>query len=173
MFMCIGRILYLIAKHSEKLKQSVNRKSKLFYYRHIYGNQFQIGDIRFKKGFFVSITNGGTIKIGNHVFFNNNCSINVRVKVTIGDDCCFGENVRIYDHNHRYEDRDVLICDQGFTEDEVVIEEDCWIASNVTILKGVHIGKHSVVGAGVVVYKDLPAYSITFCKQDLITQNIK
>ena len=52
------------------------------------------------------------------------------------------------------------------------IEEDCWIGSNVTILKGVHIGKHSVVGAGVVVYKDLPAHSLTVCKQNICTQKI-
>ena len=66
-----------------------------------------------------------------------------------------------------------MIWDQRFTESVVVIEEDCWIASNVTILKGVHIGKHSVVGAGVIVYKDLPAYSVTFCKQELINKNIE
>ena len=58
---------------------------------------------------------------------------------------------------------------RGFS---VFIEEDCWIGSNVTILKGVHIGKHSVVGAGVIVYKDLPAHSLTVCKQNICTQKI-
>ncbi len=93
----------------------------------------------------------------------NNC----KGKISIGDNCIFGENVKLYDHNHKHSGGDKLISQQGFVSDEIVIDEDCWIGSNVTILKGVHIGKHSVVGAGVIVYKDLPANSITICKQNI------
>lgn len=82
----------------------------------------------------------------------------------------FGENVHLYDHNHNYEEKDVLICNQGFSSDEIIIEEGCWIGSNVTILKGVHIGKHSVIGAGVIVYKDLPENSLTINKQNIVTK---
>lgn len=66
-----------------------------------------------------------------------------------------------------------MICKQGFISDEIVIEDDCWIGSNVTILKGVHIGRHSVVGAGVIVYKDLPENSVTICKQNIVTDSIE
>ena len=43
---------------------------------------------------------------------------------------------------------------------QVVIEDDCWIGSNATILKGVRIGRGSVIGAGAIVSKDIPPYSI-------------
>ena len=37
--------------------------------------------------------------IGNHVFFNNDCSINCKDEIIIGNNCILGENVRIYDQN--------------------------------------------------------------------------
>lgn len=48
-----------------------------------------------------------------------------------------------------------LICDK-----EVIIEDDVWIGSNSVILPGVRIGKGAIIGAGAVVSKDVPAYSI-------------
>lgn len=42
----------------------------------------------------------------------------------------------------------------------ITIEEDCWIGGNVTILCGVTIGKGTVIGAGSVVTKDIPAESV-------------
>ena len=42
----------------------------------------------------------------------------------------------------------------------VVIEDDVWCGANVTILKGVTIGRGSVVAAGAVVTKSCPPYSI-------------
>jgi len=42
----------------------------------------------------------------------------------------------------------------------VVIEEDVWCGANVTILKGVHIGKGSVIAAGAVVIRDVGEYEI-------------
>ena len=68
---------------------------------------------------------------------------------------------------------DKLISKQGFQSDEVVIEDDCWIATNVTILKGVHVGRHSVIGTGVILYKDVPANSVIVCKQELRKVNKK
>jgi maltose O-acetyltransferase len=42
----------------------------------------------------------------------------------------------------------------------IIIEDDVWIATRATILKGVHIGKGAVVAAGAVVTRNVPAYSI-------------
>ena len=43
---------------------------------------------------------------------------------------------------------------------DIVVKDDVWIGTNVIILPGVHIGKGSVVGAGAVVTKDVPEYSV-------------
>lgn len=161
-------LLYLFTKHITRLKNTINRKVKIISLKLQYGNQFQAEKFHFRKGFSVFIEENGILKIGKNVFFNNYCSITARQKISIGNNCIFGENVKLYDHNHKYKDKTKLICKQGFVSEEIVIEDDCWIGSNVTILKGVHIGKHSVVGTGVVVYKDLPTNSIIICKQNTI-----
>lgn len=67
----------------------------------------------------------------------------------------------IYTSNHCMDRVDVPMWRQGFTEVRpVVIEDDVWIGARVTLLPGVHIGRGSVIGAGSVVTKDVPAYSI-------------
>ena len=48
----------------------------------------------------------------------------------------------------------------------MVVEDDCWIGSYVTILDGVTIGKGSVIGAGTVVTKDIPKGSIVVDKKE-------
>ena len=53
----------------------------------------------------------------------------------------FGENVKVYDHNHCYKDRTRLIKEQGYTSAPIHIGEHCWIGSNTIILKGVTIWK--------------------------------
>ena len=83
----------------------------------------------------------GQLTIGKKCFFNHGCSINCMYKIIIGDDCIFGENVKIYDHNHNYKNN-TLIREQGFSTNEVIIGNNCWIGSNVTILKNVHIGNN-------------------------------
>ena len=81
-------------------------------------------------------------------------------KVTIGCDVMFGPRVIIIPENHNFESTDLTIREQGVTRAPVVIEDDCWIGCNVTILSGVTIGKGSIVAAGAVVNKSLPPGSI-------------
>jgi acetyltransferase-like isoleucine patch superfamily enzyme len=45
-------------------------------------------------------------------------------------------------------------------EKSIIIEDDAWIAANVTILAGVHVGKGAIIGTGSVVTKDVPAGAI-------------
>jgi acetyltransferase-like isoleucine patch superfamily enzyme len=52
------------------------------------------------------------------------------------------------------------IRDQGVTNKGIVIDDDVWVGSNVTFLDGVHVGTGCVIGAGAVVTKDLPPYSV-------------
>lgn len=114
------------------------------------------------------IGKNGEVNIGNNVFFNNYCSLNAIERIIIGDGTIFGENVKVYDHNHCYQDPNVPIKEQGFTSAPVNIGKHCWIASNVVILKGVTIGDNCVIGAGCVIYKDVPEESVMINKQELV-----
>lgn len=76
--------------------------------------------------------------------------------VEIGRDVLLGPRVSILPENHVFADVERPIKEQGVVRDGVVIEDDCWIGSNVAILAGVRIGRGSVVAAGAVVTKDVP-----------------
>lgn len=143
-----------------------------FYYKIIYGKHLQMGkNFQFRKGFSLLLDKKGCVAIGNDVFFNNFCTICAMKEITIGDGTIFGENVKIYDHNHIYSDPTVLIKYQGYTSAPIHIGKHCWIGSNVTILKGVTIGDNCVIGAGCVVYKDVPKQAILINRQELIEKS--
>lgn len=128
-------------------------------------------NVTFRKGFSLMIDKTGKVIIGNNVFFNNYCSINANEQITIGDGTLFGENVKVYDHNHCYKDVDVPIKEQGFTTAPISIGKHCWIGSNVVILKGVTIGNNCVIGAGCIIYKNVPANTVVVNKQELLYKN--
>lgn len=138
---------------------------KKMLYKLIFREKVKFGKgFTFRKGFSISIEEKGVIEIGEEVFFNNYCSLNALDNIKIGDNCIFGSNVKIYDHNHRFKNKEKKIMDQGYTKAPVKIGRDCWIGSNVTILKGVTIGNNVIIGAGCVIDKDIPDDNIV--KQD-------
>jgi acetyltransferase-like isoleucine patch superfamily enzyme len=95
---------------------------------------------------------GGRLEIGDRVFINYGCSISAHTLVRIGDLCNIGQYAILLDcdyHNPRH--------DGGHGEPApVVLEDGVWLAARVTVLKGVTIGRGSIVAAGSVVTKDVP-----------------
>ncbi|WP_243386622.1 glycosyltransferase [Bifidobacterium primatium] len=130
-------------------------------YRVVYGRHMRWGKaFHMRRGFQATVENGGEIVIGDNVFFNNGCGLHARKRIEIGSETIFGENVHVYDHNHRFADPTVAIKEQGYSEAAVTIGRHCWIGSNVTILKGSTIGDNTVIGAGCVISGDIPADSV-------------
>ena len=80
--------------------------------------------------------------------------------VKIGKRCLIAAHSGIFANNHKYGDPLRYIADQGVTCKGITIEDDCWLGHAVTVIDGVTIGKGSVIGAGAVVTKDIPPYSI-------------
>ena len=103
---------------------------------------------------------GDSLKIGNHVGFAQNCFLEVRGKITIGDDCIFASGVNMAAENHNFSDVNKPIRQQGATKKGITIGRDCWIGTKVVILDGVTIGDGCVIAAGAVVNKDVPPYSV-------------
>lgn len=77
----------------------------------------------------------------------------------------FGENVKIYDHNHRFQ-KDSPIKEQGYSNGEVHIGGHCWIGSGVIILKGADISDNCVIGAGSVISGYIPEGCIAVSKRN-------
>ena len=126
---------------------------KLLYQNHIHFGK----SVSIRRYFRLMIEPGGNVVIGDHTFFNHNCSLNAHEKIQIGNHCIIGENVKMYDHNHSFSNVDKPIYQQGFRTAPIIIGDNCWIGSDVTILKGVTIGDNVVIGAGCLIKEDIPS----------------
>lgn len=98
---------------------------------------------------------GTNIKMGDQVFLNFNCTILDVMSVTIGSRTLLGPGVQIYTATHPldYRERSTGL---EFAR-PVVIGEDVWVGGGAIICPGVSIGARSVIGAGSVVTRDIPA----------------
>jgi len=98
---------------------------------------------------------GEHIVLGNNVFFNFNCVVLDVAQVTIGNNVLFGPNVQLYTATHPL---DVRQRRSGLEAGHpITIGNDCWIGGSVIINPGITIGERSVIGAGSVLTKNIPA----------------
>lgn len=99
---------------------------------------------------------GKNITVGKNVFINACCHFQDQGGITLGDNCLVGHNVVFATLNHGFapEER------QSMLPAPIVVGRNVWIGSNSTILPGVTIGDNSIIAAGSVVTKDVPANAI-------------
>ena len=101
---------------------------------------------------------GSHIHVGKNFFANYNCTIIDVAKVIIGDNCQMAPNVAIYTAGHPvHPDTRNTAYEYG---KEVRIGDNVWIGGNTVICPGVTIGDCCVIGAGSVVTKDIPSWTI-------------
>ena len=141
----------------------------------------------------ISLIGGKYITIGNNVSFRKLCIVTAHdnyfnqkfnPKITIGNNCCFGQHnhitaineikigngvltgswVTITDNSHGTTDLNSLqippIKRNLYSKEKVIIDDNVWIGDKATILPGVHIGEGAIIAANTVVSKDVPPYSI-------------
>lgn len=111
------------------------------------------------------------VTVGKGVDFDNGCNIVVKDhgnigdyallegsygKIIIGRHVMMGKHCIIIAQNHKYLEQGY----DGFEGKHVVIDDYAWIGHRVTILPGVRVGKHAIVGAGAVVARDVPDFAI-------------
>ncbi|MGI6664514.1 MAG: sugar O-acetyltransferase [Christensenellaceae bacterium] len=96
---------------------------------------------------------GKNITLGKRVFINAGCKFQDQGGIFIGDDTLIGHNAVLATLNHDFAPTKRADMHPA----PIVIGKNVWLGANVTILPGVSIGDNSVVAAGAVVTKDIPA----------------
>lgn len=133
--------------------------------------RIKIGESSYVMGS-VQISRNGTIDIGDHFYMGNRSVIGSEKNIRIGSCVIISNDVRIYDNNNHPTSpkaREKMSLN-GFSNDNwawhhaesapIVIEDNVWIGQYSTILKGVTIGKGSIVATRAVVTKDVPPFTI-------------
>ncbi|ENM5889537.1 acyltransferase [Vibrio mimicus] len=96
---------------------------------------------------------GKGITIGDNVAVGEYSYIGGAGGVTIGDNCIIGQYLSIHPENHIFDNKNLLIREQGLVRHGISIGNNCWIGAKVTICDGVTVGNNCVIAAGSVVTK--------------------
>lgn len=102
----------------------------------------------------------GTVRLGNKVVLGADVRVNGYLDIEIGAATLLADRVYVCDFDHATTDLNRPIKDQGIVKSPVRIGADCWLATAVTVTRGVRIGQGSVLAAGAVATRDVPEYSI-------------
>lgn len=118
----------------------------------------KLGNCRVRDG--VTIYYPYNIEIGNDVTLNEFVYISGYGGVKIGNGVRIGSSTTIISSDHEFRSLNVFVKDQNLIPGRVVIEENVWIGTNVTILRGVTVGKNAIIAACALVNKDIPSNTI-------------
>ena len=105
------------------------------------------------------------IRFGSNVFVAPGAHFsNTHGKIVIGSNVIIGPNVTLLGGDHDYQLVGSLMFGNkkscSHIDPNIIIHDDVWIGANVTILKGVVIGKGAIIGAASVVTKDVDVYTV-------------
>lgn len=116
------------------------------------GGDLTLNNVSISDGTYIVCQNKAKIEMSN-CFLGRNCVVVSLSSIVIKDNCEIAEMVVIRDQDHKYDLSDTPIKQQGYNSASILINENVWIGAKATVLKGVEIGKNSVVGAHSVVNK--------------------
>ncbi|SEF73292.1 Acetyltransferase (isoleucine patch superfamily) [Xylanibacter ruminicola] len=120
--------------------------------------KFSLGDYSVIESFACINNAVGDVIIGNYTRIGlHNTIIG---PVTIGHHVNLAQGITVTALNHKFENPDIRIDEQGVSTKPVVIGNDIWVGANAVILPGITIGDHSVIAAGAIVTKDVPPHSL-------------
>jgi acetyltransferase-like isoleucine patch superfamily enzyme len=103
----------------------------------------------------------GPVMIGDRTDVGCNCIFSSVSGIEIGNSTLIAGHCYIGGGRYRSDRLDIPIMDQGsYSEGPVIIGEDVWLGAGVIVLDGVRVGRGSIIGAGAVVTREIPEYSL-------------
>ena len=115
----------------------------------------------------------GSLKIGDKTVFGCNNVVNAYLDLEIGGSTLIADWCYICDFDHKMDDINLPIKDQGIVKSPVRIGPDTWVAAKVTVLRGTSVGRGCVLGAHAVVKGEIPDYSIAVGSPAKVVKNRK
>jgi virginiamycin A acetyltransferase len=142
-----------LIKHIYRFFYPIKKKEKLFYTKDIFAQKsYKIGDKTYGHPRVLDWNDGTSLEIGNY------CSIANNVTILLGGEHNYN-CISTYPF-YTLSGEKLLNGKDRNSKGSVIIGHDVWIGTNATILSGVRIGNGSIIGAGSVVTKDIPEFSI-------------
>jgi acetyltransferase-like isoleucine patch superfamily enzyme len=102
----------------------------------------------------------GTLRVGDKVVIGRDVTVNCYLDVEIGARTLLADSVYITDFDHRFDDLDRPIKDQGIVKSPVRVGPDCWLGARVSVLRGAVVGQGCVVAAHAVVRDEIPDFAV-------------
>jgi len=177
-----GKLIILEGKvwfRSEK-KSRIYIKNKLVLGKNSYGNNGRKTLLRMDENSILEVTGNASIFYGCDVilfknsrftigdsFINSDAKIRCHKSISIGDGCAISHDFTIMDSNAHFINGDN-------NTKPIVIKDNVWIGTRVTVLSGVTIGEGAVIGANSLVTEDVPPYTLVAgSPARVIKENIK
>lgn len=109
-----------------------------------------------------SIRCGQNISLGKNSHINAFCCVwaSPNSRIILGENLLMGPGCKMFSSNHTTGNTNIPMNVQPYVEKDIIIGNDVWLGANSVILAGTSIGDGTIVAAGSVVTKDLPAYVI-------------
>ena len=104
--------------------------------------------------------NTGYINVGKNVYIGTGTTLFGHMGLEIGDDCLLAQNIQLTPYTHIFDNHNSIINSQGGHCKKVTIGRDVYIGMRAAIMYSGDIGEGSVIGAGSVVVKPIPPYSV-------------
>jgi len=115
----------------------------------------------------------GSLRLGDKVVFGRDNVINCYIDIEFGESALMADWCYVCDFDHKMDNIELPIKDQGIVKTPVRIGPDTWIATKVTILRGTLIGRGCVLGAHAVVKGNIPDFSIAVGSPAKVVKNRK
>lgn len=139
----VAKIVVLKIRYRKKISVGIIQSFERVRFDIRNNGRIQIGNYNQNRGNLYMGASGGTLSIGDHCFFNINSSITCLESVSIGNNCKFGNNLVIVDHDHNFRSNK-----PEFVSTPIRIGNNVWCGAGVTILRGTIIGDNCVIAAG-------------------------